>query len=55
MHNINALVNTFRFKWDYFYTITDPSICYDELVIQLNEMFNKCCPISIKNSINNWL
>ena len=61
MHNINALVNTLSiYKWDYFYTITDPSICYDELVIQLNEMFNKFCPISRKkinkNSINNpWL
>ena len=49
MHNINALVNTLSiYKWDYFYTITDPSICYDELVIQLNEMFNKFCPISRK-------
>ena len=43
-----------------FFTITDPSICYDELVIQLNEMFNTFCPISRKkinkNSINNpWL
>ena len=36
------------YKWDYFYTITDPSICYDELVIKLNEMFNKFCPISRK-------
>ena len=61
MHNINALVNTLSiYKWDYLYTITDPSICYDELVIKLNEMFNKFCPISRKNknknSINNpWL
>ena len=61
MHTINALVNTLSiYKWDYFYTITDPSICYDELVIKLNEMFNKFCPISRKkkkkNSIKNpWL
>ena len=36
MHNINTLyyiVNTLSiYKWDYFYTITDPSMCYDELV-----------------------
>ena len=43
MHNMYTLVNTltYRFTNGYFYTIIDPSMCYDELVIQLNEMFNK--------------
>ena len=50
MHNMYTLVNTltYRFTNGYFYTIIDPSMCYDDLVIKLNEMFNKCCPISSK-------
>ena len=43
MNNMYTLVNTltYRFTNGYFYTIIDPSMCYDELVIKLNEMFNK--------------
>ena len=48
MNNMYTLVNTltYRFTNGYFYTIIDPSMCYDELVIKLNEMFNKFFPIS---------
>ena len=56
MHNINILVNTLSiYKCDYFYTITDHPMCYDELIIKLNDIFNKFCPISRQNkySINN--
>ena len=31
-----------------FYTIADSSMCYDELVITLNEILNKFCTISKK-------
>ena len=55
MHNINTLVNTLTYRFTNgtnFYTIIDPSMCYDELVIKLNEMFNKFCPISSIKKIN---
>ena len=52
MHNINILVNTLSiYKWDYFYTITDHYMCYDEFVIKLNKMFNKFYTISRKKNI----
>ena len=49
MHNINTLVNTLTYRFTNgtnLYTIIDPFMCYDELVIKLNEIFNKFCPIS---------
>ena len=52
MHNINKLIILYRFtNGTICYSITSPSMCYYELVIKLNEIFYKFCPITRKKNI----